>query len=61
MIDLHSLYVEMGYSLHRTAEDTGNLLEFPVTNRHGRPSELRLDHARMFVGEIMAQCKAEHE
>ena len=60
MMDLDSLYVELGYSPHRTAEATRNLFEFSVTNRHGPPSELRSDHAREFVGKIMAQCKAEH-
>ena len=60
MMDLDSLYGELGYFSHRTAEATRNLFEFSVTNRHGTPSELRSDHAREFVGEIMVQCKAGH-
>ena len=60
MIHLDSLYVELGYSPNRTTKATRDLFEFSVTNRHGPLDELRSDHAREFVEEIMTQCKAEH-
>ena len=54
MIDLDSLWAEAEYSKEHTAKATSDAFRDKVLHQHGHPDELRSDHAREFVGKVMA-------
>jgi hypothetical protein len=60
LIDLDSLHVELVATSNRTAEVVRKAVKDRVLERHGKLDELRSDHAREFVGQVMSMLKQQY-
>ena len=59
-IDLDALHVEVQYTTNRTAESVRKSVRVNILNRHGKFDELRSDHAREFMGQVMTLLSKEY-
>ena len=59
-IDLDALHVELQYTPNRTAALVRKSVRTNILNRHGKFDELRSDHAREFMGQVMSMLSKEY-
>ena len=58
-IDLDALHVKLQHTVERTALTVKRSVKRNILNRHGKFDELRSDHAREFVGQVMTMLSKE--
>jgi hypothetical protein len=59
-IDLDALHVELQFTPNRTAGLVRKSVRINILNRHGKFDELRSDHAREFMGQVIALLSKEY-
>ena len=58
-IDLDALHVELQYTKDHTTQSAKRLVKRNILNRHGNFDELRSDHARDFMGQVLSMPSKE--